>query len=149
MDATAAVAPLVRENALRGAEISSAIFQLLSSTLPHAAPREVYGVAKAVSNLSGNVSRINRVWPAPAFHSPHNTKATLERQTTVALERIATLYDEVQALIDPGNAAARLLWAFRQARWRMLLLQVDAYGAAIRIITNTMLLADHLRKVHR
>ncbi|KAK8093451.1 hypothetical protein PG997_000136 [Apiospora hydei] len=148
MDATLAIASLVRENALKGAEISSAIFKLLSSTPPHAAPREVYDVAKAVSELSGNVGRITRVWPAPKFHSLYTTKETLGRQATITLERISLLYDEIQALIDSGNAAARLLWAFRRTRWRLLLLQADAYSTGVRIITNTMVLAEQLRNAH-
>ncbi|KAK8086015.1 hypothetical protein PG994_000989 [Apiospora phragmitis] len=145
MDQTPVIIPLVRNAALRGAAISSALFDLLSTT-GHA-PREVYEVAKAVSDLSVNVSRINHVWPPPGKMPKYTPKPRLERQLTATVERIAALHDEIQALIDPGNAAARLLWAFRRARWRSLLLRADAYIAGISIISNTLVLADQLKKL--
>lgn len=146
MDATPAIIPVIRDTAGAGGEISSAVLKLLSA--PRQGPNEVHDLAKAVSDLSGNTSRIARVWPAPKFRSPYAAKEELEQHVARVMELIATLHRGVGDLIDPGNAAARLLWAFRRARWRALLLQADACNAGVNIISNTMVLAEHLRHHH-
>ncbi|KAK8005961.1 hypothetical protein PG991_012258 [Apiospora marii] len=126
-----------------GAALSRTLFELLSTA--SYSPREVYEVATAVVDLSvalDDLYHIDGEWRSmgPGI----KMKRELERQVASALECINTLYGEIRALIDPANAAARLLWAFRRARWRSLLWEAEIYKAGVWTIMTTMSLACRL-----
>ncbi|KAK7978801.1 hypothetical protein PG996_004854 [Apiospora saccharicola] len=141
MEPSAALITFTKDAARTGAAISGSIFELLSAS--QHSPKEVYEVAKAVADLSVALEDLGGEWRG--IGGPEaKMKRELERQATSALECIATLHGDIRALIDPGNAAARLLWAFRRTRWCALLWQADYYKAGIRLIMTTVALAFRL-----
>ncbi|KAK8107036.1 uncharacterized protein PG998_009049 [Apiospora kogelbergensis] len=141
---------LTKATSRTGVAVSKALFGLLATATY--APKEVYDVAKAVSDLSAILNGLTSLWGGPESGKRTRTKRKdklqkrkLERQTASVVERIDMLHREIQALIDPRNAAARLLWAVRRSRWRKLLRQVESYKIGTSMIDEIADLAFDLK----
>lgn len=143
MEPPTALSTSMTNTARTGANLSGTILELLSAASYR--PKEVSEAAKAVVDLSETLGHLGYEWGPTG---PGTTiKGELERQVTSALECIATLYGEIRALIDPASAAARLLWAFRRARWRSLHWQAESYKAGVWTILTILTLAFRLKCV--
>ncbi|KAK8025265.1 hypothetical protein PG990_003088 [Apiospora arundinis] len=157
----AKIISLTRETSRTGTATSRALSRLLAAA--SYTPKEVCDVAKAMSDLSVMLGYLSRDWDSldPEIKRKKKMKMKkakkaksiqrklpkpkLRRQIASALERINVLHGEIQALVDPGNAAARLLWAFRRTRWRTLLRQVESYKLGIRMICDILALTCQLK----
>ena len=150
------IVSLTRQTSRTGTAVSRALFGLLAAA-SHT-PKVVYDVATAVSNVSVNLGDLGLQWdfakPGKKNNKKKNKKKKkkkqlslrkLERQTKSVVERMDTLHGEIHALIDPGNAAARLLWAFRRTRWCTLLRQIESCKIGIRMIRDMIYLAYELK----
>ncbi|KAK6825582.1 hypothetical protein PG987_013076 [Apiospora arundinis] len=157
----AKIISLTRKTSRTGTATSRALSRLLAAA--SYTPKEVCDVAKAMSDLSVMLGYLSRDWDSldPEIKRKKKKKMKkakkaksiqrklpkpkLRRQIASALERINVLHGEIQALVDPGNAAARLLWAFRRTRWRTLLRQVESYKLGIRMICDILALTCQLK----
>ncbi|KAL0936379.1 uncharacterized protein CTRU02_208594 [Colletotrichum truncatum] len=124
-----------------GALLSKSIYDLISAT--RGAPKEITDIARGISELSVILSELRRV----LRDGKSLFRRRLLRNIRSTIKRIGKIHHAVGKLIDVGNGAGRLKWAFRRSTTTQLLYQIEAHKSGINMVLHTMVLAIQIRMI--